>query len=203
MNHSLSNGYLNALLNCNVHWTHGLLNSCLCKIKLHFISIPLKLTPSSYTASFQLDWMCMGAVYLYGHVGIYYCAGVKLCLNCHPEWGYIHIHLCMRENGSVCVCVCVCEWSQRGSERASEREIACVSLGKNGTSPVIFGADVYCRLLKLWNIVSSRQESVPVSFRPRSRPTPVHSEGCVTPERTSALEGTSPLLCSPTTVWEP
>ena len=49
------------------------------------------------------------------------------------------------------------------SERESERAIACVSLGKNGTSPVTFGADVYCRSLKLWNKVSSRQESVPVS----------------------------------------
>jgi hypothetical protein len=88
------------------------------------------------------------------------------------------------------------------SERESERAIACVSLGKNGTSPVTFGADVYCRSLKLWNKVSSRQESVPVSFRPKTRPTAGQSEGCYPPERTSALEGTSPL-CSPTTVWEP
>ena len=81
------------------------------------------------------------------------------------------------------------------SERESERAIACVSLGKNGTSPVMFGADVYCRLLKLWNKVSSRQESVPVSFRPRTRPTAGHSEGCYPPRKDIGPGGNvSPVL---------
>ena len=54
----------------------------------------------------------------------------------------------------------------------SERAIGCVCLGKSATSPVMFGADVYCLLLKLWDKVPSRQESVPVSFRPASSTRP-------------------------------
>ena len=41
----------------------------------------------------------------------------------------------------------------------------------------------------------------PTIFRPKADPLPVKLEG-VTPERTLALEGISPL-CSLTTVWEP